>query len=75
MENDKKYIIATSKATPESFLTQSRRSFYSALISALGSAIGVALALPPVAYLFVRHKSNKTSTFVEAAKLASVAAK
>lgn len=69
MENDNQYIVAASKATPESFLTQSRRSFYSALVSALGSAVGVALVLPSVAYLFVGHKSNKKSSFVEAAKL------
>jgi hypothetical protein len=39
MENGKKYMVATSKATPESFLTQSRRSFYSAVVSALGSPL------------------------------------
>ena len=64
--------VIGAKATPESFLTQSRRSFYSALVSGLGSAIGVALALPSVAYLFVGHKADKTSNFVEAANLTQI---
>jgi menaquinol-cytochrome c reductase iron-sulfur subunit len=68
MDNCEKCTGATSKA-PETDLTPTRRSFYSGLISALGSAMGLAVALPAVAYLLIGDKSNKTGTFVQAAKL------
>jgi menaquinol-cytochrome c reductase iron-sulfur subunit len=57
---------------PESHLTQTRRSFYSVLASALGSAIGVALALPSAAYLLLGSKSSKAGSFVQATTLAQL---
>ena len=46
-----------------------RRSFYTALISGLGSAIGIALAIPSALYLLVAGGSKARGKFVEAAKL------
>jgi menaquinol-cytochrome c reductase iron-sulfur subunit len=69
MNNCRKCIVVSSKSSPASHLIQTRRLFYSALISGLGSTIGVALALPSAAYLILSQKSRKTGNFVEAAKL------
>lgn len=44
-----------------------RRSFYSACIYGLGTLIGAALALPAVAYLFAKPRSQKQGGWVEAA--------
>ena len=46
-----------------------RRSFYSALISGLGSAIGITLAIPSALYLLVAGGSKARGSFVEAARL------
>lgn len=46
-----------------------RRSFYSVLITALGSAIATALAVPAGIYLFWSGASKGRSTFVEVADL------
>ncbi len=47
----------------------SRRSFYGALLSVVGSLIGAGLALPSAAYLLIAGNSKKKGNFVEAAKL------
>jgi menaquinol-cytochrome c reductase iron-sulfur subunit len=49
--------------------TQTRRSFYSALISGLGSTIAVALALPTALYLLMPGHAKQKGNFVEAASL------
>jgi len=72
MNNCGKCSVVSSKSTPASHLTQTRRSFYSTLISGLGSTIGVALALPSAAYLLLGRKSSKAGSFVEAAELAQL---
>ena len=48
------------------------RSFYSVLISALGSAIAAALAVPAGIYLFWRGASKSRGTFVEVADLSKL---
>jgi len=49
-----------------------RRTFYSALISGLGSTIAAALAVPAGAYLLVAKGARKTGNFVEAANLSQL---
>jgi menaquinol-cytochrome c reductase iron-sulfur subunit len=49
--------------------TQTRRSFYSALISGLASSIATALALPAALYLLVPSRAKQKGNFVEAANL------
>jgi menaquinol-cytochrome c reductase iron-sulfur subunit len=49
-----------------------RRSFYSAAIVGLGGLMTAALALPAVAYLFGKPKSQKQSDFVPAADLSQL---
>jgi len=49
--------------------TQTRRSFYSTIISGLGSAIAAALALPAGIYLLVAGPTKNRGNFVEAAQL------
>jgi menaquinol-cytochrome c reductase iron-sulfur subunit len=49
--------------------TQTRRSFYSTLISGLGSVMGVALAAPAAMYLLVSPRSSRRGNFVQAADL------
>ena len=51
---------------------QTRRHFYSALISALGSALAAALAIPGGMYLLWGGSSKSRSTFVEVANLAQL---
>ena len=49
--------------------TQTRRSFYAALISGLGSAMTAVLAVPAGAYLLAAKGSRKNGIFVQAADL------
>ncbi len=46
-----------------------RRPFYSAFIYGLGAVISAGLALPAVAYLLIKPKSQKASQWVDAADL------
>ena len=48
---------------------QTRRTFYSALLSGVGAIIGVGMALPAAAYLLISGNSKKKGNFVEATKL------
>jgi menaquinol-cytochrome c reductase iron-sulfur subunit len=48
---------------------QTRRSFYTSLINALGSLISAALAILAGAYLLLSPKSSGKSNFIEAADL------
>src|ERR1700690_818897 len=48
---------------------QTRRTFYTGLLSAVGAVIGLGMALPAGAYLLAAGKSKKKGNFVEAAKL------
>jgi menaquinol-cytochrome c reductase iron-sulfur subunit len=48
---------------------QTRRTFYTGLLSAVGAVIGLGMALPAAAYLLAAGKSKKKGNFVEAAKL------
>jgi menaquinol-cytochrome c reductase iron-sulfur subunit len=51
---------------------QTRRTFYRALLSGIGSLIGLGLAVPAAAYLFITRESRK-GNFVEAGKLSELA--
>ena len=48
---------------------QTRRSFHTAIISGLGSVIGIALGVPTALYLLVTRGSKSKGNFVEAANL------
>jgi hypothetical protein len=48
---------------------QTRRTFYKALLSWIGSVIGMGLGVPAAAYLFIARESKKQGNFVEAVKL------
>jgi menaquinol-cytochrome c reductase iron-sulfur subunit len=48
---------------------QTRRSFYSALLSGVSSLIGFGMGVPAAAYLLVTGGSKKRGRFVEAANL------
>ncbi len=52
--------------------TGTRRSFHTALIGALGSALAAVLGVPAGAYLFSAKASNKKGNFVEAANLSQL---
>jgi len=50
-------------------MKQTRRTFYKAIISGLGSVMSMALAAPAAAYLLVANDSKRRDNLVEAAKL------
>mgnify|MGYP003344477273 FL=1 len=52
--------------------SQTRRSFYSTLISALGSLMAAALAVPAGIYLFWNGSSKTRGTFVEVGDLKQI---
>jgi menaquinol-cytochrome c reductase iron-sulfur subunit len=53
-------------------MKHTRRSFYEAIISGLGSVMGMALAAPAAAYLLVADNSKRRDNFVEAGSLAQL---
>jgi menaquinol-cytochrome c reductase iron-sulfur subunit len=68
MLNDKQPIVGVTAAS-QPHLESTRRSFYKAIISGLGSVMGLALAAPAAAYLLVVDKSKRRENFVKAASL------
>ncbi len=71
MLNDK-HRIDSAKETAQSRLKQNRRSFYKAIISGLGSVMGMALGLPAAVYLLVADDSKTKGNFVEAGSVAQL---
>jgi menaquinol-cytochrome c reductase iron-sulfur subunit len=57
----------------EDDLTPTRRRFYLAAISGLGSLIGAALGIPALLYLFFPPKSKEQAGWVEAADIGGLA--